>query len=780
MRIKRIFALFVSIILFIGNTITALANGMDMFSLFGVMPMSSGVFYTDQDLDAYRGAETEIILTYNNKTDSWLAPTMVSWDNPKTGDTYFVYCADPTYAGYMDGGLTSNNYTLDIKFLEDTTRLGSGTTTQVDYVDGVKIQNALEGAVNYGYPSRDARDIFEDVVGVGASVLSGVSQDQLNYAAYLATKVVIWSLVSTNHTIGMWQTSSGSSTYSAEFKEATLLVAQDIYAKSLAYVQASYDPDSVSFSFSEPVLSGDEYIIEATLVDSENIVTSDNDLWIHMADDSTFASNDITVEGGRLSTDGLMYFVPVTDKITFKMKKPLADEYDITKEVAIVFTSAIRKQLVYGEANASSKQSYILAGSGHMTRYAEFNVSDKETGTSTSVGLKVYKWQTNTDENGARIPLEGVVFQLYNSAGQMIDTGITDENGNIFWDNLELGTYTVKEVYNNGLTYTLTPPTVQIITLDKEDDPKEVHFYNDPPRSFRPHKVDAETGEGLEGVQIAIKQIDGEGAFTEVQETDSDGYATFSELPNGTYMAWEVSTIAGYILDPTPQIFVIANGQSPSLKFLNSKIPSLNITKQDAVSGELLRGVATFRIEQIDGTFSVDVNTENGIATIPSLPVGSYTLTELQAPEGYVLDSTPISFYVAEDESKQLVVKNYKTPELTIQKIDGQSGNAVEGTIFEVRHADGTIIGNFMTGADGTVTVGLGTDGSPYLAEGTYTVTEVFVPEPYVLDSTPHRRRKRRRRSRFAKQSELTTSKCATKRWRCEKPFVLQFRNAKH
>lgn len=98
----------------------------------------------------------------------------------------------------------------------------------------------------------------------------------------------------------------------------------------------------------------------------------------------------------------------------------------------------------------------------------------------------------------------------------------------------------------------------------------------------------------------AIKQIDENGNFTEVAETDADGYAIFNNLPNGTYQAYEVSTISGYILDSTTQNFVIANGQTPSLKFLNSKKPSINITKQDSLTGELLTDVATFRIEQID------------------------------------------------------------------------------------------------------------------------------------------------------------------------------------
>lgn len=334
MGIKRIFTLLVSMILFVGNAVTTLTNEV----LFPVRTVSrSATYCADQDLTAYRGAETQILLTYNNKTDSWLAPTMVSWDNPDSGDTYFVYCADPTYAGYMDSGLTSNNYTLDIKALSDSTALGSGTSTAVSYVDGIQIRTALEGAVNYGYPTRDSLDIFEEVVGTGASALSGVSQDQLNYAAYLATKIAIWSIVSTNHTMAMWETSTSSNGYTTAFKEATLAVAHSIYNKALTYVRPTFDPDSIGFSFAEPVQSGDEYIVTGNIEDRDGLV-NDADIRVFMNDGSTFASNEITVDGGRLSADGLMYYVPASNQIALRMAKPTTDEYDITKDIGIFLT----------------------------------------------------------------------------------------------------------------------------------------------------------------------------------------------------------------------------------------------------------------------------------------------------------------------------------------------------------------------------------------------------------------------------------------------------------
>lgn len=95
----------------------------------------------------------------------------------------------------------------------------------------------------------------------------------------------------------------------------------------------------------------------------------------------------------------------------------------------------------------------------------------------------------------------------------------------------------------------------------------------------------------------------------------------------------------------------------------------------------------------------------------------------------------PDSVYIGKDESKQIIVYNAKKPVLTIEKIDGATGNAIPGTKFEIKKSDGTKIGTVETGKDGKVTIGMKGGELGYLEPGTYTVTEVFVPAPYVLSN---------------------------------------------
>ena len=341
--------------------------------------------------------------------------------------------------------------------------------------------------------------------------------------------------------------------------------------------------------------------------------------------------------------------------------------------------------------------------------------------------LKVIK----LDATDNATPLAGVTFDCYNAQGHLIDTGTTDESG-IWEPNItESGTYTVVERSTNN-RYQLTEPTTLVITVEP-DQTATATFRDYPPHIVVTEKEDAETGEPIPGVQYEIMQIDGKGAWRATGKTDAEGKITWEDVPDGTYLVREVSTVEGYILDQTPQYVTVRNGQAAGLKFLNSKFPGLTIIKIDQQTGEVITDPATFKVEQVDGSYTTTVTTENGVATLKNVPVGTYKITEVTAPEGYALGDCPQTVYLGKDKNIQVVMKNLKKPVLTIEKIDGQTGDPVPGTKFEIKKSDGTLIGTVTTGADGKVTVGMKGGELGYLDPDVYTVTEVFVPEPYVL-----------------------------------------------
>lgn len=66
------------------------------------------------------------------------------------------------------------------------------------------------------------------------------------------------------------------------------------------------------------------------------------------------------------------------------------------------------------------------------------------------------------------------------------------------------------------------------------------------------------------------------------------------------------------------------------------------------------------------------------------LDEGYYIVTEIQAPDGYILDSTPHEVYLRPGKTTEISIENEKKPGLTIKKIDSVTGNPLKGAKFEL------------------------------------------------------------------------------------------------
>ena len=93
----------------------------------------------------------------------------------------------------------------------------------------------------------------------------------------------------------------------------------------------------------------------------------------------------------------------------------------------------------------------------------------------------------------------------------------------------------------------------------------------------------------------------------------------------------------------------------------------INLTKTDSATGEKLQG-AEFELKNAAGEKMYLrrklITDENGLLHISSLPEGEYSLVEIKAPEGYVLDSDPLKFtFTKEDKLVVLTKENAKEGE---------------------------------------------------------------------------------------------------------------------
>jgi len=278
-------------------------------------------------------------------------------------------------------------------------------------------------------------------------------------------------------------------------------------------------------------------------------------------------------------------------------------------------------------------------------------------------------------------PLGGVTFRLarIKDGTHYIDR-VTDTNGQIHVDDLDPGVYSVTEIdvpegyiKNNGEWHVELFPgkdSELVVTNDRKSD-------------LAIRKTDKDTGEAIPGVTFTLSKVDGATITTE--PTGKDGTVTISRLEPGVYTVTEQSVPEGYILDTTPQMVTIFPNRNASVHFQNYKRPTLTISKVD-LNGNALSG-AIFEVKTKDGVKIGDYPVDkNGKVTISNvhLDEGYYIVTEIQAPEGYILDKTPHEVYLRPGKTTEITIENEEKPDLTIRKIDSVVGDGLKGAKFEI------------------------------------------------------------------------------------------------
>lgn len=333
--------------------------------------------------------------------------------------------------------------------------------------------------------------------------------------------------------------------------------------------------------------------------------------------------------------------------------------------------------------------------------------------------LQILKVDAQTNK-----PLAGAAFRIVSARGTEIGNYTTDENGLIVVNGLAKGYYMAIEtsapegyqkpneaklIYLNGQLVTVTIP-------------------NTPNMNLVIHKVDAETKQPLTGAEFEVKDLDGKTVFSGA--TDKTGMLQTTTLPAGYYTVQETKAPAGYVLNGNAQTVQLEAGKSTSITVENQPEASLTIRKVDALSKQPLAG-ASFQVNADNGTISKTVTTDAaGLAFVSGLTAGSYSMVEIKAPEGYVLNPEHIDFNVSADGDNVVTVENYQSAGLVIRKVDKATGKLLQGAKFTVASVDGNIAHTGVTDASGIILTGA-------LEPGTYIVTEIQAPEGYQLDSKP-------------------------------------------
>ena len=261
--------------------------------------------------------------------------------------------------------------------------------------------------------------------------------------------------------------------------------------------------------------------------------------------------------------------------------------------------------------------------------------------------------------------------------------------------------------------------------------------------SVKGMKLD-DSGNALEDALIGLFVAD-ETEFTEntaimTVKSAADGSFSFNDLPYGSYIVKEIAAPEGYIL--SDEIFPVdINEQGAVIEVIieNTLIRGFIRGLKVSDSGNALEGalIGLFVADETEFTENTAIMTvksaADGSFSFNDLPYGSYIVTEIAAPDGYVICS---NIFLVEIKEQGDIIEIEITNKLIRGCIKGikldNSGNALEGALIGLFAADE----NEFTEATALMTVKSAADGSfsfddlPY---GSYIVKEISAPEGYIL-----------------------------------------------
>ena len=336
-------------------------------------------------------------------------------------------------------------------------------------------------------------------------------------------------------------------------------------------------------------------------------------------------------------------------------------------------------------------------------------------------------------------PISDVEFLVTDSDGNLIGNAngkfVTDSAGTFTITDVAPGTTLVIKEIRAKAGYILddTPQTVKV----KSNEVTTLEFRNQPKGNLIIVKQDSVTKEPLEGVEFKITYADGsyvdaEGgtlSSTGLYWTDKAGKITISGI-SGTVVVTEIETIPGYTIDENTrtQTVVVNPNDTQTLYFYNTPVGGLQIIKSDKDSGKRISGVK-FEIRKMNGeiigTFTTD---STGVIYLPEAESGWYTVTELEAASGYLLDTTQHRIEVKDGQTATLEITNHKSSRILLHKVDKATGKGIYGAVFLLYDSNHNPIGEYATDQDGYIYADEG------LADGRYYLREIKAAPGYVLD----------------------------------------------
>lgn len=730
-----------------------------------------------------------------------------------------AYCIEPSHTLYSGNTLTecastvwknlgsTKQKAINLALLYGKPGSGkslSGTEDQKWIATQLIVWEFVSGcrSTNDGYKCTNTKFI-DGICAGGAnpgvkSVYNAISKSLANYsivpsfASAIASKAETYEMKYSDGKYTLTLTDSNSILSDFSFK-TTSGVSVSVSGNKLTLISSNPVNDAVTFNSAKSMPSvGNTTLIpygDATLQDVITGVENDADpirayfkvktssgnlKLVKTSEDGNVANIEFTVKGDDYSKT-----VKTNSKGEFELSDLFPGKYTVTEHTPTEY--------------AEQKSKTVNVESGKTATVSFSNVLKKW-------NLTVTKTDAETKSAQGDASLAGAVYGIYNN-GKLVDKYTTDKNGSFTTSYYVCGdNWTLKEIepsegylldeteYNIGTEakkYTIENNSVSIgVTEDILKGKIAIIKHTDD------GSTKIETPEKDAEFQVYLKLS---GSYTKAKESERDnlicdeyGFAETKDLPYGTYTVHQTKGWNGTEFIADFDVFVNEDGKTYKYLINNASLESyVKIVKVDSETGKQIPYAgAGFQIYNPDGKLvtmtytypnvtEIDTfytNEDGYLITPESLPYGKgYSVVEVQAPYGYILDSTPVYFDITAENTTEengitIVITEKKNTSqkgtITIEKTgeifsnvisSGEeviiyqpeySVNGLSGAVFEI-YADEDI-----TTPDGTVrakkdelvstlkTNTKGTAISKQLYLGKYRVVEKTAPNGFVLNRT--------------------------------------------
>ena len=349
--------------------------------------------------------------------------------------------------------------------------------------------------------------------------------------------------------------------------------------------------------------------------------------------------------------------------------------------------------------------------------------------------LYVYK------ESADGTPLGGVTYRLAKiEDGSRYLDHTTSSAGEICWEGLEPGVYSLIET--STVSDHLLDTTEYHVELFPGQD-STVVLQNDKRPNLTVVKRDADSGEPVADTVFLVEGADGH-SVDEIR-TGPDGTAVLENLLPGVYEISEKSVPSPYLMDAEPQLVTLYPNQDHTVYFENHKRPTVTVQKENSITHDPIQ-YAEFHITWASnktdtgelrdlGTFQTD---EAGQIILEGIEDGWLKIEETKPAPGYQAPEDPVTeVYVKGGENKTVTISNTPLSALVVYKQDSVTGAGISGCRFQLKYlggevsgSGGTVIGNYVTSANGSFT-------ASGLKKGYYICEEVESDGAHVIDSAP-------------------------------------------